>query len=414
LDDKTLKPAIRLEFSSNWLEVTHNRGLIKGSYHKGYRSATTELLAKQQLRKPVDSLKASPTPTKMWQLRKGESVSNQWQLMKKTILLAKTISALKEHCYKEHNIFAPGTIGENNGFDSVFHPNRVLNLASNYGCIPGMIITKRKGAYDTALKTLQDLGYNVIECDEPEVKVKAVDEVRVSAPPRAPTFPLLVSDRYDWVSYGSNEEHIDGMDAYLYMPNSIIQGSYKDTQKPNRTLLDIIGKMFPKTALIQSSSRIVVADRANVKNVMVLLEKRATKLLKNEARLYEMAIFDLVVTSSSLPECLVANSEMAKLLRIKCHSPAQRAKYAEDGALLNAIMNTRWIDLQETNNIRNRIRMEWGRILNKFPDHRVRTEILMRKADIFDKEMLEDKCQSMKRGEVKMFAQKMMRFLRTT
>lgn len=397
--EKGLEPSVRIEVGDKWRKANWTRG---GGVARKTKTTAEKIAVHEALAKGKKNVASKPRvfPTRMWDGLNGEELKGML-MMEKTIIVAKTVSALSETQFNMEHHFCP--FNKEQRWHSPFRSSS-YRYSTHYGLAPAMVIHQKKGAYDTAVQVLKDLGYMVIEANEPEKKVRATQALP-DTPKLLPSFPRLRYSPYnnDW---GTGEE-IEDPKHYVYLTQQMV-GSYRSREHPSSDLARWMQKNLENIVLVNSKARIPTVERLGAKPASLVLHQKAKRLLKQTDRLEQLAAHAFVEKNSNLPPELLAIPEIQKLFGIKYLRTKQVNAFRETRRFLSMMGVERWHEVSEIgreckeaiSNARNSVDLNQA------------TEMCQR-TKAFSEHELKLRIQRMKPGEMKMFSQKVARFLRT-
>lgn len=226
-NDDTLIPQLRICQGDDFDYVLQDRGrshLEKTKYGIRAIRADDPRLARKD---------TFPSLEKIYKKKSGEDLD--FLMMEKTVLIAKTVQTLKNSSIPEL---------ARKHLESLQHNYRYYN---DVNCvIPGYVVYERKGSYDKALEILTNLGWTVIEGEEPEKKVYVPKAKQVQ------TYPRIMPQQSDsWQSVNPNDQYQDPTHFY-YATLATIRG-YDNGQRPDRPLIYWFLKKNPKTVTVTNT-----------------------------------------------------------------------------------------------------------------------------------------------------------------
>jgi hypothetical protein len=228
-DDDALHLQMRI-YSNDWEFVTNERtksNLDKTKYGvKGLKPEDPRLKRKDS---HFDLLQ-------MWNA-KGEEL--EFLMMEKTIVIAKTVTALKDVT-----------------FPKTFSDHLSALKSNGYGYYrnfptpaPCYVIHQRKGAYDKALEYLKAQGFNVIEGDEPEKKIyvpkKKVELLYSRINPK---------NSETWLSVNPDDQIADPT-HYWYATQATLKG-YSSRERIEHSLIYWFMKKNPKLVMVNHAKMV--------------------------------------------------------------------------------------------------------------------------------------------------------------
>jgi len=219
--DVSLHPTMRLMIRDDWIAPIWDRGF-----------ANTRK-TKYGVRGGIDSkdprLARSPkglSTLNLWAPRNSDELS--FTMMTKTVILAKTATALKD-------TVVPARIHT--------HSQMIQGLHYYYDGVscaaPAYVVHERKGAYQKAKEILESMGFTVYEGAEP-VKAKSRPKVKT-----LPTYSLICPQNAEtWCSTNPNDQ-IPDPTHFFYVTQYTLKG-YSSGERPDRELVYWFMKKNPK------------------------------------------------------------------------------------------------------------------------------------------------------------------------
>ena len=393
---------IRVHVSDKWVVATNVR--------RGGKPHTRGRISMRQI-EIVKSLKGElkvPTreyPDRLWEKTTGDEYADMH--LTKTVIVAKTLSALKETTWHWQAMFTPNypDVGS-------YHTFHMSEFAENYyskadKLCAAIIVHQKGGAYDKAVKALEDAGYTVYEADEPEKAVRTVTPTgTVQATRGTPTYPLYDPSSRDWCDWDNETEKPT---CYVCVTEHKIQHGYS-SDLPDKTLLAYVAQSTPRFVLLHSKAR---AGRLETKGIPTFedkLHKLTEKLLEDEERVRKMYLHHVFESESDMPKELRDLPEVQKFFKIPYIRTKQKEAFSRDYGLLCRIEQARrsqWVHRDTQQLITDR----WNQ-LSKDPSVSLVRETA-KKTTLLNEYRLRDHMRGMKPGEIKVFSEKLMRFLRT-
>lgn len=391
---------IRIPKSDGWDVVVNIRGGGKVQRNRRLNERQKDIV--KELMKGKDW-----TPPKtiyddqLWYKKDGEKFNNT--MMHHTIIVSKTLAALKETSFSWQGIFCPKYAGVGR-----YHGSHKSDFNMSYGDslrpVPALVVHKKKGGYDSAVKALQDAGWDVIEADEPEVKQRSLPGIDGEAPvKRGPiTYPLLSTSVHCW----ETEDEVENPTCYLYCTPTQLN-SY---DSPSPSLVNYVKEKTPRLVIIHNKARTTRLENKNVPSLEVKLHDLVMKLLQDEKRLELMMLHNYAYNESEIPRSILTLPEMSKFMGLPYLRTSQKEKFLKDYKFL--------MDVKEAYRDRCVLYDTKQAVKEKFAEvHDLPSVSLVRemckKTRLFDKREMKSHIENMKRGEKKVFSEKLMRFMRT-
>lgn len=399
------KPLVlRLLDGERWRPTTQIRNLRK---LKGYQYSSRQLKKAEKQRK-----EQNPDPIRvadrLWWVNNGEEIDIL--MMDNHIILSKSAAMLEDLSFDLDKFFAPFDMGGNRSWSrSQFS---YWNIANNYqrGPIPALVVTAKH--YDEAKEYYQNLGYTIIEAPEPAKKVAATSTLMpsVKVETKREYYPLRTD-----VWRGVTDENrdipveLDKVKTFINYTQSMTD-TYDSYAKPSDTILSHIKKRWPETVVVWNKNQNGMLEKAGAKPVSERIESKVKILLKNEARIEQMVLFNALISDTNLPSRLLQIQEVQKYFGVPYIRTADKERLADDWNFLRAVRDERFTPLVERE-LRTKVRVALDT-----PMHTSKYQNIEKTAhayDMFNGQHIKLMVRGMKPGEVKMFSQKLLRFLKT-
>lgn len=350
----------------------------------------------------------------LWRKQKGEKVDTL--LLEKHIVMAKTATALNETPIHNYNLevhFTPKWDGETQIYHNHAYQREKFRWSEKVEMVPAIIVHQKKGQYETVKKFLKDSGWTVLEAKEPvkKVKTKELDlgDVDVTPVKRGPpTFPIFKMGCSEWINYDAEE--VENPQTYFCCTVSQING-YSSYNKPTYELLNVIQHRWDKIAVLHNKARAGILDRKGVPVLQAKIDKEVDRLLKNKDRIRKMVFFDYAREKSNLPQEVLAIPEMSKIMQIPYIRTRELENFKKDLAFLRVIMNE-WRNDHVYTSTSNKVKDAF-QLSGVDADHLSLVRQMCAASKMLSSAGLSSAVDGMKKGEQKMLAQKIARFLRT-
>jgi len=393
---------IRVNVSDKWVVATNiRRG---GKYHvRGHipmRQIEIIKSLKEKLKVPTREY-----PDRLWEKTTGDEYTQMH--LTKTIIIAKTLSALKETTWYWQAMFTqnyPEVLTHHTFHQSKFAENYYSKTDKLCAAI---IVHQKGGAYDKALKALEDAGYTVYEADEPEKNVRTVSPTGTVQTTRGkPTYPLYDPSQRDWCNW---DEETEKPTCYICVTENKITHGYS-SDLPDKTLLAYVAQSTPRFVLLHSKARAGRLETKGIPTFGTKIHMLTEKLLEDEERVRKMYLYHIFESKSELPKELRELPEVQKFFGVPYIRTKQKETFSHDYGLLCRIEQSRrnqWVHHDTQQMITDR----WNQ-LSQDPSVSLVRETA-KKTNLLNNYRLRDHLHGMKPGEIKVFSEKLMRFLRT-
>jgi len=400
------KPRVKIGDTHNWFILTNQRRAGKTDHIKSARQkdVINALSRKGKLKIPEKFYDDT-----LWFQKDGELFNHT--MKHKTVIVAKTAAALSETSFHFQEIMIPRKSCL--GYDKMHWKQWVYD--SNVSPVAAFIVHKKNGNYDAVVHMLQDKGYKVIEADEPEIKTRAKkkyaeDGIENPVPTESVTFKV-VNPRYN--NWESNEE-VMKPSTYLYCTKTALQ-SYDHGY--NESLVYDVLKYVPKMVIVHNKAKITKLEKQGAISFESRFELIVHKLLSDKEKVRLMALHQLAHDNSELPEELLAIPEMQKTMGLPYLRSKQAENFHRDRKFLEKFIDRRGqynrhqYSKGMTQQLRQKVTLAFEEAQKD--DFVALVRKMAKASNCFNKDSLKSRVIKMKRGEQKMFAQKIARFLRT-
>jgi hypothetical protein len=265
--------------------------------------------------------------------------------------------------------------------------------------VAALVVHQRKGNYEKALKALEDAGYTVYEADEPEKQVRSS---MPSMPRPTSTYPLYDPTENDWCNW---DNAVENPTCYITLTEHKIKTGYR-SDLPDRKLMAWVYQNTPRFVVIHNKSR-VTKKFDKIPTYEEKLHQMICKILEDPKRVETMRLHYLLQKESGLPEEIRALPEVQKFFGLPYLRTKQKDRFWEDMAILHTAKNCRYTKTDTQVLIRESLSPHVESDAVSLVRQRIE------KLDLFNDYRMQAHVRGMKPGEVKVFSEKLMRFLRT-
>ncbi|ANJ20693.1 RIIA lysis inhibitor [Dinoroseobacter phage DS-1410Ws-06] len=389
----------------NWMILTNQRRAGKFDHLSGRKKDIVNALARTKKLKIPEKF----YDDQLWFQKDGNPFNHT--MKHGAVIIAKTAQALNDTSFRFQSLMVPSN-PDTYGYSSMHWSQWVHN--SNIQPIAGFIVHKKKGHYDAVKEMLEMEGYQVIEADEPEVKVRVVkqadgEEVEVEEKPKG--FPVVDVRRSRW----STDEYVQKPSTYLYCTVSKLEGYDRPYSE---SFVSQVMKYAPKMVMVHNKVQAAKLSKNGCLSFEERVEQIVEDLLADKERIRIMRLHQFMHKNSSLPKELLDNSEVQKIFGVPYLRTAQKEKFNRDREFLNVfIRNRRHHRYYDTDSLGITPKLK-DMVTRAFEvadedDSVVLARKIAKVSNCFDENVLQSMVHQMKPGERKMFAQKIIRFLRT-
>jgi hypothetical protein len=303
------RPKLRLRYENDWLPMERHRNAPKGIAQR-YMSWPTRKVGTKAVSPEVKYL----DPTQIWFSKDGEPV--QQFFMSNVVILAKTVNALRETDPR-----VQGQFSLDNRYISDYTGN------SKFGLLPAYVVHSRKGQYDRALEVLTNLGYIVIQANEPEVKVYGKGAVKKAI---VSQFRRINTSTNNWQM---NEIDPDDKDYdvlyqgtpltnpkyFLYVKQYDLGDNYYrrySSSRPSKTLVALMLAIEPDIAMVNNVTQAEKLQKDGVKPFSDLVIKWSNDMGKKVYRLRNIVRVIKVLNESNISNLLIGNAQIQSAMGI--------------------------------------------------------------------------------------------------
>lgn len=306
--EKFGKPKLRMEVNGQWHEIVRHR-------NAGKRSTRIMSAAEIAMSRGKDiRIKTNPKmyddPTRIWDRTDSEEINQFFQ--SKIVILAKTVTCLKETGIDERIYFS----GQSNvPMYSYSHSG------SYYGSIPAYVVHSRKGQYDKALEILTNMGFKVIEANEPEKKNYGSKPKLV-----VPQYHRLNFDKNSWQDDELSDEDIeDGLipltdpDYFLYVKISDLGHNHYGASgfaKPSTSLVHHMMKINRNIAMVNNQTQADSLVKKGVKPFEDLVKEWHSNMTGKIYRFRNIVRVIKIEEGSEMPSDMLRNQTIQQAMGI--------------------------------------------------------------------------------------------------
>lgn len=398
--------------SDTWTYARNIRGAGKvvSRLNSRQEKIVKTLAAKKKLNLP-----SREHPDRLWNSKDGKEVTDV--ILDKTIILAKTVRALADTHFGFSEILFKR--GNPDWFEKLkeLGAARWLNNYRSFETVPAVVINDRKGAWEAVQEHLKAAGWNVILADEPEKKqpslpLGSVNQGPVPVSKPSTKFNLIDTSKHYWSKHPDDPE-LDGIEdpkVYLWVTKGQFDDHYwRHPPYPKRHLVAEIQRLHPKTVMLYNKGREATLIKKGAISFAEAVENRVKKLLADTERLKKMFIYNMAWDNSNFPKDLLMIPQFQQQLGLPYLRTKQLEAFQRDIAFLQDVQD------DETDHVwsstKKMIREAFDK-LKEIPEVQVVGKIC-RQSSVFEERALHRMVLGKKRGELKVLAEKICRFLRT-
>lgn len=393
------RPKVRLKADHDWPAMERHRNAPKGIAHR-FMGRSTRPIGTKAPKAQVKFL----DPTQLWSSKDGDPVHQFF--LNNTVVLAKTVNALRDTDVRVNQYFSKNSSYLNDYF---YH--------HDFGMIPAYVVHSRKGWYDKALEVLTNLGFNVIEANEPESRVYGNNDK-----PRmiVKQYCRVNTARNDWKAseidpddedYDLEEDGVPLTDPthFLYVKQSDLEGySYRDYSKPSKTLMSYMLKLNPDIAMVNNQTQAdkLAKDGAKPFHEFVIDWKKAMD--KKVYRLRNIVRVIRVLNKSNIPVSMIKDPQIQAAMGIAKVKPDD-SSFWEEMHIINAICEEHYSPLRTTAS-------EMQTLVDKVWDadpQKGKIKKAIKVTGLLSENALETQWRRLDKAEHDDFASKLARFIRT-
>jgi len=329
-DDVTgLSNDIRVGDGDSWLVVENIRraGKLRG-VNSRQKSVIDALGGTQALKMPDRRY-----PDRLWFKKDGQEYAEV--LLTKTVILAKTLGALKNTSFSYQGMFTQNypSVGSYHQFHRSEFGDSYYK--SNDRPVAAIVVHQKKGNYDKALKALEDAGYTVYEADEPEKQTRT--SMAPSMPRPTSTYPLYDPSENDWCNW---DDAVENPTCYITLTEHKIKTGYR-SDLPDQKLMAWVYQNTPRFVVIHNKAR-VTKKFDKIPTYEMKLHQLVCKILEDEDRVETMRLHYLFQKESGLPDKIRALPEVQKFFGLPYLRTKQKDKFWGDMMILKAAKQCRY------------------------------------------------------------------------
>lgn len=395
---------MRVNYEDQWLIVENRRRAGKLSSKTLDYRAQEVLKVLGQNEDFVPKLPQREYPDRLWYKRDGIECTKIW--LTKTIIVAKNLSALKDTPFAWQKMFTANypTVSTHHPFHHSRFGDRYF--PNNERPVPALIINDRKGSYQQAVEALKEAGYTVYEADEPIKRTYVPKTPGEPVTKNIPTYPLYDPSAQDWANW---HDAVDNPTCYLTITEHMIKNNYSSNM-PDRRILAWVAQNTPRFVIIHNKSRIT-KKFDKIPNFTEMVDHLVNKLLSDEERVRKMMLHSIFETESNLSAELRALPEVQKFFQVPYLRNSQKETFQRDMLILKTIKNmyrhNHWITPHTIDSVQ---------IAFKAAESDTSVSLvreISQKTNLIDEKGIREYLRGKKPGEIKVFSEKLMRFLRT-
>lgn len=337
----------------------------------------------------------------------------------KTVFIGKTATALNDTPLDISKYFAANVPYDMRNYS--YAPYSWTNFQDSCSTKPilGLVIHKKKGQYDLVVKLLKDAGWTVIEANDPEpVQKKTVQKqdsqgivqvVEVTKTSK-PTFPVF--NQHKRYFHDASVAEIEKPDFYIWCTKTAIEAdSWTDrADRPSSNLRQWIGENLSNVAYLGNKARVVTVERLGAKNVAKEIEDRVKVILADKKRIHKMVLHEFVKADSNIPHELLAIPEMQKFIGLPYLRTKEAEQFETDRIFLSLVQTEKWseIDYELKDQIKKKTYYQ-------FYDDEFFSGVskICEKSRVIDRYNMQRTLRGKKPGELKVYSEKLIRFLKT-
>jgi hypothetical protein len=341
-DEGFSRPKVRLERDGEWAAMERHRNAPQGIAMR-YMGQSTRRVGSKIVAPVVTFM----DPLNIWQAKNGDPV--QQMLISNTVVLAKTVSALKETNSGEYSHFASDTIHRPNAYYS----------KHDFGMVPAYVVHTRKGQYDKALKMFTDLGFNVVEGNEPFRSLATATKPKEIVK----QFARINTLKADWCAKlididNPLYDEADGVPLtspthFLYVKTSDLQAdssyyySGGSPHYPTKTLLNHMLAINPNVAMINLSSQIPKLEKDGVLPFENFVKDWYASMGKKVYRLRNIVRVIRVMDEATIPDSMIKDQTIQAAMGIAKIKDDDSAFWDEVG-IIRSLSTENFQPLRET------------------------------------------------------------------
>jgi hypothetical protein len=396
---------IRVEGRNSWEAVENIRraGKLYDLPHS-QQVVISALMKENKLKFPT-----VPYPDRLWFKKDGQEYHDV--LLTKTVILAKTITALKDSHFQFQAMFTKNYSLVDRYHN--FHKNNFTysHSSKNQCSVAAIIVNPRNGGYDKALKALSAAGYMVYEADEPQARTRTVNPVAANddgVSKNTITYPLINLQNTNWADWNNL---VEDPTCYICVTEHKIQHGYS-SDKPSTRLINWVSHHTPRLVILHNKVRAGRLQKKNIPSFEVKIHQLVKNILVDQDRVNRLVLHNTLKEDAKLPSELLELPEVQKFFKVPYLRTNQKDDFNRDLNVLFEIdsMNrygNEWVHRDTIKMVKDS--MNVARSGDSF--YLVRQ--MSKKTHVFNEYALKSYLSGLKPGEVKCFSEKLLRFLRT-
>lgn len=332
------QPKLRLHVHNNWMVMERHRNAPKGLFHR-YLGCST-----RPIKTRVERAKVTfQDPSNIWASKDGSQI-HQF-ILSNTVVLAKTATALNDTSINIHHYFSKKPVCITS-----------YCLSRKYDMIPAYVVHSRKGGYEKALKILTNLGFKVIEANEP---VKTVSDTSSNKPKailkqyaridlnHSSTWQSPLIDPDD-ENYDPQSDGIPLTDPayYLYIKQSNLTFDFsKRSNRPKRELVHQMKAINPDIAMVNNQAQADKLEKEGVKKFEELVINWYESMSKKVYRLRNIVRVIEAMNRSQIPGQMFRNQTIQTAMGIT-KIKKDDDNFWKEMAIINAIKSEDYYPLR--------------------------------------------------------------------
>lgn len=395
---------IRIPVNEDWLVVKNVRRAGKLKVNQKQKSIIEALGGSKAIKKPE-----LPYTDRLWFTKNSDEYSEV--LLTKTVILAKTLGALKDSSFNYQAMFTANypSVGSYHNFHRSNFNEQYYN--ANNCPVAAIVVHQRNGGYDKALKALSDAGYTVIEAVEPEARTRTVKPVAangVVVPKEVITYPLVNLSNADWADWNNS---VENPTCYICVTEHKVRHGYS-SDKPSTRLVGWVSQNTPRLVILHNKARAGRLEKKDIPSFEVKVHQLVEKILADQDRVNRMVLHSIFKDHSDLPTELRDLPEVQKFFKVPYVRNSQKDAFARDMNVLVEIENMQrygneWIHRDTIQLVKDSMNVA------RNTDSVLLVRNMAKKTKLFNEYKLRSYLSELKPGEVKCFSEKLLRFLRT-
>jgi len=401
-NDGFMRPKIRLQVDNDWPVFERNRNAPKGLSHR-FVMRSSRKVGSKQAEAPIKYLCSD----RLWYGKNGEEVEQF--MLSNTVILAKTVNALRDT-----DVPWAKYLSTDNRYSGDYYKHRT------FGKIPAYVVHSRKGWYDKALEILTNLGFHVIEANEPEKR-----SYHDNGKPRqiVKQYCRINTSRNDWKAseidpdsedYDPQEDGVPLTDPthYLYIKQSDLEAeSYYhrgNPNKPSKTLMHYFLQMHPDVAMVNNQTQADKLEKDGAKKFEELVIAWHKSMGKKVYRLRNIVRVIQVMDKSNIHQVMIKDPIIQAAMGITKIKEDDSA-FWEEMHIINTICEEHYSPLRTTAS-------EMKTLVDKVWDddpQKAKIKTAIKVTGLLSEHALEQCWRGLDKDEQQDFAQKLARFIRT-